>query len=86
MIFIGIEFYKGDTVLCGENLSKEEFEAQTSAVEMMYNREKDNFVELICSMYGWYEVKNKSFAKVKMKYIYDRDAECVLKNTLWLEE
>ena len=86
MIFIGIEFYKGDTVLFGENLSKEELDEQISAVEKMYDGEKDNFVELFCSAYGWHKAENKSFSEVKMKYIYDRDTECILQNTLWSEE
>lgn len=66
-----IEYYKGDTLLYGANVSFAEFQDQMETVEELYDQKEDNFVTLLCRMYGW----NVTEDRVKPEYTYDRDVK-----------
>lgn len=71
---IEIEYYKGDTLLYGGKCSFVEFQEQVNTVEKLYDRKEDNFVPLLCRMYGW----TVTTEKVEPQYIYDRDVmKCI---------
>lgn len=70
-MIVEIEYYKGDTLLQGQDISFEEFQMQIKTLEKCYNKSEDNFVELLCSMYHWTVVENGQQAA----YVYDRDIE-----------
>ena len=65
-----IEFYKGDHILQGKRIKYKELKEQVDEIERKYDREQDNFVELLCRRYGWTEVKEISESPA---YRYDRD-------------
>lgn len=70
-MIIEIEFYKGDTLLSGEQVSYEEFLRQIREIESIYDRMQDNFTALLCRRYHW-TVTNTT---KKPTYVYDRDTE-----------
>ena len=48
-----IESWKGDTYLTGRKRTISELSSQIRQVERLYDREMDNFVPLLCRLYGW---------------------------------
>lgn len=69
---VEIEYYKGDTLLQGQKISFDEFKKQINTIEKCYNKDEDNFVELLCSMYHWAVIEN---GQQRAEFIYDRDIE-----------
>lgn len=70
-MIIEIEYYKGDVFLFGKNRSQGELQGQLDNVERLYDRNEDNFTELLVRMYGW-TVSDKAD---NVDYIYDRDVK-----------
>jgi hypothetical protein len=68
---IGIEHYKGDTLLYGPQISFSEFKNQIHHIEKLYDREEDNFVALLCRLHDWNVMKEET----EPQYTYDRDIE-----------
>ncbi len=48
-----IESWKGDTYLTGKKRTISELTWQIRQVEQLYDRKTDNFVPLLCRLYGW---------------------------------
>lgn len=66
---IEIEYYKGDTLLYGPQISFEKFKEQIETVETLYDKKEDNFIALLHRMYHWTVIEEK----IQPQYIYDRD-------------
>ena len=50
-----IESHLGDRYFSGKARTKAELKRQLQTVESLYDRENDNFVELLCRLYGFEE-------------------------------
>ena len=68
-MILEIEYYKADTQLVGKTRHFSEVKEQLARAEVLHDRENDNFIELLCRMFGWTE--SKTFVRPDM--IYDRD-------------
>jgi hypothetical protein len=67
-MIICIEYWKGDVYLSGKVISMEELKRQIQSVELRYDSVEDNFVPLLCRMYGW-EIAEECIPD----WTYDRD-------------
>lgn len=65
---ICIEYWKGDTYLRGKNVPLQELKSQIRSVEMLFDPDEDNFVLMLCRMYGWEPAE-----ECVPDYTYDRD-------------
>lgn len=72
MIIFEIEHYKGDCILRGKSVSEKELLEQIRFVERKYDRIEDNFVSLLCRVYGYERI---DIDEDKVDYVYDRDVE-----------
>ena len=68
-MIIEIEYYKGDVLLMGKARGIEELKRQIAEVEKLYDRENDNFTELLCRMYNLTEMSSLEQPDIT----YDRD-------------
>ena len=68
-----IESHLGDTCLSGKARTKSELKRQLLHTEAIRDVEKDNFLPLLCRLYGW-EVTMEDSAD----YTWDRDTELLL--------
>jgi len=68
-MIICIESWKGDCLLHGRNRSRRELQEQIHRVEALCDQENDNFLPLLCRMYGWTEVESDGIPDMT----YDRD-------------
>lgn len=68
MIF-EIEYYKDGVLLMGKARGIEELKRQIAEVEKLYDRENDNFTELLCRMYNWTKISAGELPDIT----YDRD-------------
>ena len=68
-VLIEIESYQGDIKLYGSVPSGRELREQIDMAEGLQDRENDNFIALLCRMYGWMETEISDTPE----YIYDRD-------------
>ena len=66
-----IEYYKADTQLVGKTRNYLELKEQLDKVEELHDRKADNFVDLLCRMFGFEELN--SFERPD--YVYDRDIQ-----------
>ena len=48
-----VESWKGDTYLTGRKRTISELSCQIRQVELLFDRKTDNFVPLLCRLYGW---------------------------------
>ena len=69
MTILEIEYYKGDITLYGKSIQRSELIKQLMEIETVYDREQDNFVELLCIRFGWCVFETEE----KPDYVYDRD-------------
>ncbi len=74
-MIIEIEYYKKDTLLSGKSRSCCELQNQFAATEFMYDKETDNFIELLCRNYGWTVIETD----ILPDYVYDRDVQKLYK-------
>ena len=74
-MIIEIEYYKGDVLLTGTTHSTAELKRQIAEVGKLYDRECDNFTELLCRMFNWTMIQTDEFPD----YVYDRDTEILRK-------
>lgn len=73
---IKIEYYKGDTLLYGKVNDFVELKKRIDYIESIYDRETDNFTELLCRIYRWTKLNTDEEAD----YTYDRDIQRLRKN------
>lgn len=69
IMIIQIEYYQGDTLLYGKQVSYAEFLRQLNEIESDYDREQDNFIPLLRRRYGWMIIETSDIPA----YVYDRD-------------
>ena len=74
MMLICIESWKGDTLLNGKTRSRSVLAQELARVESLYDRETDNFVPLLCRLYGWTVVEVEGIPDCT----YDRDTGLIL--------
>ena len=65
-----IESHLGDTYLSGKYRTKSEVNRQLLHTEAIRDVEHDNFMPLLCRLYGWEET-----AETDADYTWDRDTE-----------
>lgn len=70
-MIIEIEYYQGDILLSGKQISYAEFLKQLRKIESDYDREQDNFIALLCRRYGWTIIETLD----NPVYVYDRDIQ-----------
>lgn len=70
-MIIEIEYYQGDMLLSGKQISYAEFLKQLRKIESDYDREQDNFIALLCRRYGWTIIETLD----NPVYVYDRDIQ-----------
>lgn len=75
-MIIEIEYYKCDVFLFGKSRSRSELQGQLDNVERIYDRNEDNFTELLVRMYGWTVIDEAD----SVDYIYDRDVNRLYAN------
>ena len=75
MRIIKIEYYKGDTLLFGKIKNTAELKRQLEEIETDYDRNTDNFVELLCRRFQWTILETDETPD----YTYDRDIEKLYK-------
>ncbi len=73
-MLVEIEYYKGDLILSGKKVSFAKLKEQINSVENLYDKQEDNFTELLCRMYG-YDIVHEQLLP---DYVYDRDTEKLL--------
>ena len=66
-----IESWKGDTYLTGKKRPIAELSCQIRQVEQLFDRETDNFIPLLCRLYGWEVISTA--AETVSDYTYDAD-------------
>lgn len=69
MTILEIEYYKGDTTLYGKSIQRSELNKQLNEIENAYDREQDNFTELLCTRFEWCVFETEE----RPDYVYDRD-------------
>lgn len=79
-MIICIESWKGDTYLSGKKRTLAELKNQIREVERLCDRAEDNFVPLLCRMYGWEVVPASQ--DTRPDYTYDADTALVLRSVL----
>ena len=68
-----IESHLGDTNLSGKARTKNELKQQLLHAEAIRDAEHDNFLPLLCRLYGWQEI-----AEDAADYTWDRDTGLLL--------
>ncbi|MCM1506229.1 MAG: hypothetical protein NC177_03710 [Ruminococcus flavefaciens] len=68
-MLLEIEYYKKDTILSGKTVSFAALKKQLETVENIHDSETDNFIEIMCRIYGYIFIENN----VTPDYVYDRD-------------
>lgn len=71
-----IECYKGDCILRGKTVDKNELLEQIQFIESNYDHEEDNFVPMLCRVYGY---ENIYIDERMVDYTYDRDVKKIFK-------
>lgn len=71
---VEIEYYKGDVLLYGNNISKYDLKKQLIEIENSYDKLEDNFVNLFCRRFGWTVLNTDDLPD----FTYDRDAGLLL--------
>ena len=71
-------YYKNSRFLNGKKVSYRELYRQIRYVEEIYDREHDNFGELMCRCFGWVEIED--YAELP-DYTYDRDTEKIIRRS-----
>lgn len=74
-MILEIEYYKGDILLIGNDISESALRKQIEYVKIIYDRESDNFTELLCRCFNWEILACKGIPD----YIYDRDIEKLIR-------
>ena len=70
-MIIEIEYFKGDVLLTGKACSRAAVKRQLAETERLYDRENDNFTELLCRRFGWTVIQTETTPD----YVYDRDTK-----------
>ena len=70
-MILEIEYYKGDVFLTGKNISESTLRKHIVYVQRTFDRENDNFTELLCRCFDWEILSYDGIPD----YTYDRDIE-----------
>ena len=70
-MIICIEYWKGDTLLSGKTIPVSALRHQMRTAEALCDPAEDNFVPLLCRMYGWEPVPFSE--EIVPDHTYDRD-------------
>lgn len=73
-MILEIEYYKEDTQLIGKSREYSELKKQLDEAEQLYDKQNDNFVDLLCRMFDWDKIETF----VRPDYVYDRDINRLL--------
>lgn len=76
-MIVEIEYYKGDILLSGRQITYAEFLRQITEIEAVYDRIQDNFTALLCRRYDWTITETSEIPA----YVYDRDTEKAFSRT-----
>ena len=68
-MIIEIEYYKGDILLLGKRRSQDQLQKELEEVKKIYNKNEDNFIEILCKKYVWVMIDKAE----NPEYTYDRD-------------
>lgn len=68
-MIVEIEYYKGDVLLTGKPCGAGELKRQFAEAERLFDRENDNFTELLCRRFGWAVIQTDE----PPDYVYDHD-------------
>ena len=71
---VEIEYYKGDVLLYGNNISKHDLKKQLIEIENSYDKLEDNFVNLFCRRFSWTVLNTDALPN----FAYDRDTGLLL--------
>lgn len=74
-----IEYWNKDTYLTGKAISQGELAKQMKQVEACFDPQTDNFIPLLCRMYGWEPI---DCLDVVPDITYDRDTGILLQHNL----
>ncbi|MBO5387295.1 MAG: hypothetical protein J6A59_04050 [Lachnospiraceae bacterium] len=66
---VEIEYYKGDVLIYGNNVSGHVLKKQLIEIENYYDKLEDNFVNLLCRRFGWTVLNIDALPD----FTYDRD-------------
>ena len=72
-MIICIESHLGDIYLSGKAQTKPELKQQLLHTEAIRDVENDNFIPLLCRLYGW-----EKTAETDADFTWDRDTELLL--------
>ena len=70
MVILEIKYYKGDCILRGKSVPKDELLEQIRFIESNYDHAEDNFVPMLCRVYGYEKI---DIGEEMVDYVYDRD-------------
>ena len=70
MMIVEIESYKGNLLFYGKKIRKCELRAQIKEIEMVCDKNEDNFIELFCRRFGWILFETDDRPDI----VYDRDS------------
>lgn len=68
-MIIEIEYHKGDILLTGKPRGAAALKRQLAEIERLFDRENDNFTELLCRRFGWTRIQTNELPDIT----YDRD-------------
>lgn len=68
-MIVEIEYYKGDILLMGKPRGMTVLKRQFAEIEGLFDKENDNFTELLCRRFGWEVIQTDE----PPDYIYDCD-------------
>lgn len=71
---VEIEYYKGDVLLYGNDISKHDLKKQLIEIENSYDKLEDNFVTLFCRRFSWTVLNTDNLPD----FTYDRDTGLLL--------
>ncbi len=66
-----IEYWNRDTYLAGKSISQRELHRQIKQVETSVDPQTDNYIPLLCRMYGWELITEDT--DIVPDATYDRD-------------
>lgn len=75
-MILEIASWKGDVLLRGRKIPRYELQRQLKHIEEIYDRDCDNFVELLCRIYSWTKMKSR---EGPADVIFDRDTKLLLR-------
>ena len=79
LMILEIEYYNGDKRFIGKIKDIFELKSQLKEIEVLYNKDNDNFNTLFCRIFSWRETDTEELPD----YVYDRDTMQLYKPKFW---